>query len=276
MYRLVFQPHTTARLPVAGTAEYLLIGRSADCGLQLTDAGVRDQHAAIERRTDGYFILDLTNSNGVQVNGLAITSQRLVTGDEIGLGAVRLIFEVMHEPPPQSRAFDLWQFLGAGLVAMLVVGQLALFGWIFLQPHPHRVPTDIAPRQAPGPAAAMAPAAVPALPSLSPSTPTVAVAPEILNRMLKIVRVDRLDNATLRIIIKAQVGERQLDPKAIAVSVQCVHVPAQPGASQWLAIPVAWENFKTKELLTRLPEPCPGYIVRTYYRNQPQDTMTVP
>lgn len=274
MYRLVFQPHTTARPPVAGTAEYLLIGRAANCGLQLTDAGVRDQHAAIERRADGYFIRDLTNSNGVHVNGLAITTQRLATGDEVGLGTVRFVFEVIHEPPPHRRAFDPWQFLGAGLVAVLVIGQLALFVWIFLQPHPHLARTDVIPRQLPVPAAAPVIAAAPALPPLSPSLPTIASAPEVLSRMLKIVRVDRLENATLRITIKAQVGDRQLDSKAVAVSVQCV--PPLPGGIQWIAIPVAWENFKTKELLTRLPEACPGCIVRTYYRNQPQDAVTVP
>ena len=89
--------------------------------------------------------------------------------------------------------------------------------------------------------------------------------------MIKIIRADRPDTGTLRLLIKAQVGDRQLDPKAIAISVQC-----SPAAIQWLTIPATWENFKTKELSIRLPEPCPGCIVRTYYRNQPQDSATIP
>ena len=273
MYRLVFQPHTTARQPVAGDAAHLLIGRAANCGLCLTDAGVRDQHAAIERHDTGYIINDLTNSNSVRVNGIAITSQRLTTGDEIELGTVRLKFEVVHEPPPGRRAFDSWQFFGIGLVAVLVVGQLALFVWIFSQPHPRNAHIDIVTPKTPESTTAPVPAAAPALVPLAASVPAVTGAPEVLSRMLKIVRVERTDPTTLRVIIKAQVGDRQLDPKAVAVSVQCF--PAPPGGIQWLTIPVTWENFKTKELSARLPGLCPNYIVRTFYKNQPQDVVTV-
>lgn len=277
MYRLVFQPHTTAHPPVAGDAARLLIGRAATCGVRLTEAGVRDQHAAIERRDTGYFISDLTNSNGVHVNGTASTTQRLTTGDEIELGTVRLIFEVVHEPPPRRRTFDPWQCLGAGLVAGLVAGQLALVAWILAQPHPRDARTDIVPPQPPRATAAPVPVTAPALiPLASPSATVVNGGPEILSRMVKILRVDRPDNTTLRILIKAQVGDRQLDPKAVTVSVQCFRAPAQPGALQWLTIPALWDNFKTKELPARLAEPCPGYIVRTYYRNQPQDAVAVP
>lgn len=270
MYRLVFQPHPTTRQPVAGDAARLLIGREPECGLRLTDAGIHDRHAVIDRRAAGYFISDLTNSNGVHVNGTAITTQRLVTGDEIELGTVRLIFEVVHEPPPRRRAFDPWQFLGIALVAGLVAGQLALFAWIVSQPHPRNAHIDIIPSSSPALASAPVPGIAPALPPLSPSVTTAVATSETLGRMLKIVRVDRTAAATLRITIKAQVGDPQLDPKAITVSVRC------DGAIQWLTIPAIWENFKTKELSARLPDPCPSYIVRTYYRNQPQDAVAVP
>ena len=270
MYRLVFQPHPTTRRPVAGDAAQLLIGREPECGLRLTEAGVHDRHAVIDRRAAGYFISDLTNSNGVHVNGTAITTQRLVTGDEIELGTVRLIFEVVHESPPRRRAFDPWQFLGIALVAGLVAGQLALFVWIIAQPHPRNAHTDIIPSNPPALASAPVLTSGPALPPLASTSTTAIATPEILGRMLKIVRVVRTDAATLRITIKTQVGDPQLDPKAITVSVRC------DGAIQWLTIPANWENFKTKELSARLPEPCPSYIVRTYYRNQPQDAVAVP
>ena len=271
MYRLAFQSHTAARPPVTGDAACLIIGRDPACGLQLPDAGVHDRHAAIDRRAAGYFIRDLTTGAGVHVNGTAITDQRLATGDEIELGAVRFVFEVVHEPPPDRRTFDLWQFLGAGIVAALVAGQLALFAWIFAQPHSHITHTDIVIPQAPAAPVKLLPMTIPPLLPLTPSVPTVATAPEILRRMLKIVRVERTDATTLRITIKAQVGESQLDPKAITISVQCSGTPTQPGPMQWLTIPATWENFKTKDLTAHIAEPCPGYTVRTYYRNQPQD-----
>lgn len=274
MYRLVFQPHTIARPPVAGDAAHLLIGRAENCGLRLIDAGVHDQHASIERHDTGYIITDLTNGNGVHVNGIAISSQRLTTGDEIELGPVRLIFEVVHEPPPRSRAFDPWQFSGIGMVVLLVAGQLALFAWIFSQPHPHNAHTDSSPLNPPVATTAPVPAVAPALLPLTPGVTTAAGSPEILNRMLKIVHVERTDATTLRITIKAQVGDRRLDHRAVAISVQCF--PPSSGEIQWLAIPSGWENFKTKEFPARLLESCPRYIVRTYYKEQPQDSVTVP
>ena len=272
MYRLLFQSRTTARSPITSDAACLLIGRTAACGLQLTEPGVSDQHAAIDRRSTGYFIRDLTHSNGVHVNGTAITDQRLTTGDELELGAVRLVFEVVHEPPPERRAFDLWQFLGAGIIALLVAGQLALLGWILLQPHPRQARTDIVARKPTTESAPLPPVAT-TLPDLAPlttetSSPTSA--PVVLSRMLKIVQFSRPDPATLRIVILARVGERQLDPRAITVSVQCFH-STQPSPIQWLPVPISWENFKSKELIAHLPGLCDTFVVRTYYRQQPQD-----
>ncbi len=268
MYRLAFQSHTVARPPVTGDTAGLLIGRDAACGLRLTDAGVQDRHATIDCRADGYFIRDLTTSAGVHVNGTAVTDQRLTTGDEIEIGSVRFTFEVVHQPPPDRRTFDPWQFLGAGIIAALVVGQLALFVWIFTQPHPRHARTDFTANQ---PTPSPTPVAPTNTPALLPLTTGTTSTPEVLSRMIKIIRADRPDTGTLRLLIKAQVGDRQLDPKAIAISVQC-----SPAAIQWLTIPATWENFKTKELSIRLPEPCPGCIVRTYYRNQPQDSATIP
>ena len=276
MYRLLFQSRTVPRSPVTSDAACLSIGRAPACGLRLTEAGIGDQHAAIDRRRDGYFIRDLTASNGVHLNGLAVTDQRLTTGDEVELGAVRFVFEVVHEPPPERRTFDPWQLAGAGIVALLITGQLALLAWIFLQPHPPHPRTDIVPRKAPE---APRPASAPTMPSLTPLASSVgapATAPEILSRMLKIVRINRSDATTLRILVLARVGDRQLDPGAITVSVQCFRAPAKPGATLWLTIPARWENFSSQELIAHLPEPSAGYIVRTYYRQQPQDVEANP
>ena len=277
MYRLLFQSRTAPRAPVTNDGACLLIGRSAKCGLQLTEAGVCDQHAAIDRRTAGYFIRDLTHTNGVHVNGTAITDQRLTTGDEVELGSVRVIFEVVHEPPPERRAVDLWQFFGAGIVLLLIIGQLLLLAWIFAQPHPRQARTDIVART-PIPPAATPPVTtnLPALTPLTSGGTDPASTSEILSRMLKIVQVNRIAATTLRIFILARVGDRQLDPTAVTISVQPFHTLAQPGSLQWLPIPANWENFKSKEFSAHLPDPCLGYIVRTYYRHQPQDTLATP
>jgi hypothetical protein len=81
--------------------------------------------------------------------------------------------------------------------------------------------------------------------------------------MIKIVRVDQTDS-TLRIQVKAQVGERALDAGAVGVSVQCA------GNIVWLLVPADWENFTTRALTARA---CAGAVVRTYYRKRLQDEV---
>lgn len=268
MYRLQFQQRENTRPPVCGDRASLLIGRDPACALRLTDPGIRDRHAAIERRHDGYFIRDLTNSNGVHVNGRVITDHRLASGDELEFGSVRLTFEIMHDPPPGRRALDPWSLLAGGLVGIFVTGQVTLFGWVLTQPHPRLLPRPTTP--APIVSATDTAPAAPLVPI--PATDN-APAPDVLGRMLKIVRVDPSDGG-LRFQIKAQVGDRNLDTKAVAVGVQFFAAPTKPGRIQWLPIPAKWENFSTKTFTAT--GPVAGYIVRTYYRKQLQDVFASP
>ena len=106
MYRLVFQNREATRPAFVGGDAPVFIGRDATCTLRLTEGGVSDRHASIERRTDGYYLRDLGSANGVRVNSQRATEQRLVGGDEIELGGARLTFEIVHDPPPERRAFD--------------------------------------------------------------------------------------------------------------------------------------------------------------------------
>lgn len=262
MYRLIFKNRET---PFVAQENVTVIGRDPGCALRLTDPGISDRHAAIERRADGIYIRDLVNAGSVRVNGHPITDQRLSTRDEIEIGAVQALFEIIHDTAGSRRAFDPWQSLAVVLISLLVAGQLGLFAWIFSQDHPRRARTDIVKGQrqqqiqtAASNAAATALAPLPA--TESPAPPPSPV----MNRMIRIMRVDHTD-ATLRIQIKAQVGERSLDTGAIGISVQC------GGAITWLAVPVDWDNFATRTISAHL---CAGAVVRTYYRKILQDEWT--
>lgn len=272
MYRLVFQNRDSSRPPFVGRENTTTIGRGAACTLPLAEAGISDRHAAIERRADGLYIRDLDSATGVRVNGQRVTEQRLATGDEIELGSVRATFEIVHEPPPDRRAFDPWQGIAVGVVALLVAGQVALFGWIFSQEHPRRGRTDImkGTKQQQQQAKAASNDAVRVLAPLPATEAPAAPASEVLNRMIKITRVDRTDapdSVTLRIQVKAQVGERSIEASAVAVSVQC------SGVVTWLPVPADWDNFTSRTLTARLSGACPGYVVRTYYRQRLQDEV---
>lgn len=73
------------------------IGRSARSGNHLvieSDGQISKRHARIELDTDGQFTLyDLDSTNGTKVNGKRIDNRTLRDGDEITLGATRILFQ---------------------------------------------------------------------------------------------------------------------------------------------------------------------------------------
>ena len=73
-----------------------VIGRSRDCDIVLQDSNVSRRHAEIRPSGgDNWTIADLGSTNGVKVNGRAITSVTPIrAGDEIVVGTVDVRFEV--------------------------------------------------------------------------------------------------------------------------------------------------------------------------------------
>jgi hypothetical protein len=83
----------TARLKFNGTEiepgdRLVTAGRAADNTISFADdANVSRYHIEIERRSDGYWVIDLNSSNGTTVNGERLFGERpLNDGDEIVLG----------------------------------------------------------------------------------------------------------------------------------------------------------------------------------------------
>jgi predicted component of type VI protein secretion system len=292
MYRLLFHHQAAPREAFQTRDPSVSIGRSGDCTLCLPENGVSARHAVIERHADGYHIRDLDSANGVHVNGRRVKQQRLASGDELEIGVVRFRFEIMHEPPSHQRTIDLMQVAAAVFVAALIAGQLVLLERIFTAPRPRHAPVDtgqLPAQPSPGQAPASAPAPGDSMsmddllhPLNTPETapPPVAVVPAVLNHMIRIVRIDRTDAPdamTLHVLVKAQVGEREMDTAQVAISAEFAASP-QP-KEVWLNIPLTWENFSTKTLVARYfgsSSQVRGYIVRTYYRKQLQDVVAVP
>jgi hypothetical protein len=73
--------------------EVTIIGRSPECGVVIADANVSRQHAEIRPSGTGYVVADRGSTNGTKVNGVGVTEHRLVDGDEISIGTVRMRFE---------------------------------------------------------------------------------------------------------------------------------------------------------------------------------------
>lgn len=71
------------------------IGRLPDCDLHLDDSTVSREHAAVVRRGDRWWVLDLGSTNGTRVNGQTAAEQPLTDGDSIELGDVVVTFRAV-------------------------------------------------------------------------------------------------------------------------------------------------------------------------------------
>jgi hypothetical protein len=91
-YLQIFKPGGVELIPLE--ADRLTLGKDPSNDVVLdADPTVSRLHAVMERFTAGWTLRDLTSRNGTFVNGERVLSEcRLQAGDEIRLGATRLLF----------------------------------------------------------------------------------------------------------------------------------------------------------------------------------------
>ncbi|MEP6801644.1 MAG: sigma 54-interacting transcriptional regulator [Acidobacteriota bacterium] len=89
-------------------ADAVSIGRDADNEISIPDASLSRRHSVVECVGGAHRIRDLESRNGTFVNGVPVTSRTLNHGDQIGIGASRLLFsddtpaESIPDRPPLS------------------------------------------------------------------------------------------------------------------------------------------------------------------------------
>ncbi len=69
-----------------------VLGRSWRCDFPLPDTSVSRHHAELRFGGGRWAITDLDSTNGVFINGCRVTRDIVVAGDEIALGASRMLF----------------------------------------------------------------------------------------------------------------------------------------------------------------------------------------
>jgi hypothetical protein len=70
------------------------LGRSEECDIVLGDPNVSRRHAELRMQGGEWHVVDLGSTNGVKVNGRAVSSARLREGDRITLGTSTAIFHL--------------------------------------------------------------------------------------------------------------------------------------------------------------------------------------
>ncbi len=85
---VVTGPGSGSHHPVSGSR--FTIGRLPSCGLTLDETTVSREHAALVRRGERWWVVDLGSTNGTKVNGRRASEQPVDWGDRIELGDVVL------------------------------------------------------------------------------------------------------------------------------------------------------------------------------------------
>jgi hypothetical protein len=91
------EPEPVATVSLGGKTHDLqkssmVIGRSKDCDIRVSDPNVSRRHAEIRQEGSAYWIVDLDSTNGVSVNGRASKRAKLDDEDRITLGSTELVF----------------------------------------------------------------------------------------------------------------------------------------------------------------------------------------
>jgi pSer/pThr/pTyr-binding forkhead associated (FHA) protein len=85
-----------------------LIGRDAECDIQLLDTGVSRKHACVLEQDDGSVIVrDLKSHNGTLVRGQRLTEAVLSQGDELVVGDTRFEFRNVLGDAEKTNEIDI-------------------------------------------------------------------------------------------------------------------------------------------------------------------------
>ena len=116
------------------------VGRGSHNDIVIQDDSVSETHAKLQRRDDGWYVVDAGSTNGTYVDGQRLgADRRLDAGLEMRFGGVKVIFrgpsvegrtEIPESAPapsakePPAQGFPIWVWI---VVALAIAGAAALF-----------------------------------------------------------------------------------------------------------------------------------------------------
>jgi hypothetical protein len=70
----------------------VVLGRSRDCDIQVSDPNVSRRHAELRQEGAAYWVIDLDSTNGLEVNGRRTRRAKLEDGDSFTVGSTDVVF----------------------------------------------------------------------------------------------------------------------------------------------------------------------------------------
>jgi pSer/pThr/pTyr-binding forkhead associated (FHA) protein len=103
----------------------VVLGRAEDCDVNVPDASVSSQHARIQKRTQGFEIVDLDSTNGTFVGGVRVSKSALRNGDHVTVGSVEFLFLLDRPTTATIRLPDSFRRMQTGGTSALVTTRSA-------------------------------------------------------------------------------------------------------------------------------------------------------
>ena len=83
------------------------VGRGVNNDVRLSDESVSELHAKLQRRDDGWYVVDMDSTNGTYVGGSRVSGQRRLDGTpDVRFGGVKLRFIPAGATPDEAAAPD--------------------------------------------------------------------------------------------------------------------------------------------------------------------------
>jgi pSer/pThr/pTyr-binding forkhead associated (FHA) protein len=80
------------------------VGRGAHNDVAVQDDSVSDSHAKIQKRENGWYVVDMDSTNGTYVGGRRISGEKhLVGSPDIRFGGIKMIFQVAADAPDDAK-----------------------------------------------------------------------------------------------------------------------------------------------------------------------------
>lgn len=88
-----------------------VIGRDAECEVQLSNLSVSRRHAEIQETVSGFVLKDLASINGTYLRGKKVSNAALAGGEDLRFGDVKAVFRIEERRSEVSGTGKLLQTL---------------------------------------------------------------------------------------------------------------------------------------------------------------------